>query len=264
MIKKLTRKAISLGMLAFASYTMAPNAIAQDENVMDYLPSINELYSIASKMELSNGWSGVITIESKNYDAMRDAERAFEAGTTLSDIAFVISTLEDDKTPSDEVLSEANSAILALDSSLEMKRRLERMKKLIDSNKLDGETLREELDTLISEVFPQLREKPDVKDQANLALAAATFKVMYLGAGSVASIESPSTQQLAMFRWSAIADYFIGYFSEHAQENFASQTEVNLMTSALTSIRPLLAKAPDKMTKTDVIAIRDALAQIYG
>lgn len=265
MITKLTKLRISAGMLAAASMLLGPSALAQEnEAVMEYLPSVNELYSIASRMELSSGWSSAIKVESKNYDSMRGAERAFEVGTTLSDVAFVISTLDEGKSPSDEILAEANAAIMALDSSPEMKGRLDRMKKLIDSDKLDSQALRNELDSLISEVFPRLRDNPTIKDEANLALAAATFKVMYLGSSSVAKIDEPTTQQLGMFRWSAIADYFVEYFADQASTDFAGQPQAAQLTAALVAIQPIMAKAPGELTKDDVITIRDTLAQVYS
>ncbi|MDM7860453.1 hypothetical protein QTP81_07580 [Alteromonas sp. ASW11-36] len=265
MIKDLIKLKISPGVLALTTMLIAPPALSQDnETVLEYLPSVNELYSIASRMNINNGWASSIEIESKNYGSMSGAERAFEVGTTLSDVALVITSLDDGKSPSDETLAEASSAILALDNSPEMKGRLDRMKRLIESDKLDTQALQRELDSLTSEVFPRLRDNQDIKDEANLALAAATFKVMYLGAKSVAEIDEPTAQQLGLFRWSTITSYFVDYFTNKANAEFAKQPQTAELIASLNAIQPILAKARGEITKADIILIRDALAIVYS
>lgn len=263
MKRKLSLLKSSMVVLSTVATLSVFQAKAAEENVMSYLPSVSELYTSVNSMGIGADWKKTVKVTSKNYDGMDEIERAFEVGTTLSDVAFVLSTLEKGEKPDDKILLEAEKAISSLNPGSETLSRLERMRSMVGSGKLEPAAMREELDALVSQIFPALRGNKDIQDAANLALAAASFKVMYLGADSVSGLKEPSKEQLGMFRWSSIARYFKEYFENEAGDKFKNSDTVKTFVAAISEIEPLIGKAPGKIAKQDIEQVRDYLAAVY-
>ncbi|MEN8215997.1 MAG: hypothetical protein ABFS56_06405 [Pseudomonadota bacterium] len=227
-----------------------------------YLPSINEIHRNAKKAGITGKWGKLIRVQSKDYAAMKLPQRAFEVGKTLSDIAFVVLDSGDDDTPpSKAIIQQAYNALVSLKLPADIKAEIQTLKDQLETGRLKGEALRDKMDELISQVVPQIEQdkEPSIRDSGVLVLAAGYFKALYLGARTVASYPEPTPEQLDMFIWGELVDYFISHLTETATSEFKNSRTVDNFVGALKKIKPLVNKKRDEITKSDVKKIARAL-----
>jgi len=227
-----------------------------------YLPSINEIHRNAKHAGITGKWGQLIRVQSKDYAAMKLPQRAFEVGQTLSDIAFVVlDSGNDDAPPSKAIIQQAYNALGSMELPANIKAEIQTLKDQLETGKLQGKALRDKMDDLISQLVPQIEEdkKPSIRDAGSLVLAAGYFKALYLGARTVASYTKPTPEQLDMFRWKALVDYFLTHFTAKAIPEFKDSRTVKNFVVALEKIKPLVNKNRGEITKSDVKGIARAL-----
>lgn len=230
-----------------------------------YLPSINEIYMQAQAFGVSGNWKKVVKIQATNYRTMPLPRRSFEVGKTLSNIAFlVLDTGDRNAAPPKGLVQHAYDAILSLNPPAKINNQLQRLRDQLEAGTLRGQRLREQVDVLMDETVPEIMDtEPKLKDATMLVLGAGYFRAMYLGANTVASYRNPTRDQLAMFRWGSMVDYFIKYFTVKAAANFKNSAEVKSFVIALKKIQRLVNKSPESITKADVSKIAKALGVLF-
>jgi len=227
------------------------------------LPKINELFEQAKMNGITAGWENRIELESIDYEHMSAPERAFVVGKVLADITYLVLDKEQGK-PSANLLQKAEAAILSIQNLPEdIKTDLEDIKAGVTEGGLQGEALRKELDELVQTVLPRLRGEADptedaktekidkqLQDVGMLITAAGFFRAMYLGASSVAKMDSPTPEQLSMFRYGSVGEHFIRYFTEDASKTFQDSRRVKDLVRSLKVIVPIVQKS--KLSKSDI------------
>ncbi len=227
-----------------------------------YLPSINEIHKDAKNAGITGNWGKLITVQSKAYQSMSLPQRSFEVGKTLSDIAFVVlDSGNDDTPPSKAIIQQAYNALVSLRLPPNIKAEIQTLKDQLETGKLKGKALRDKMDALINEIVPQIEEdkNPSIRDSGVLVLAAAYFKALYLGARTVGSYAQPSRQQLDMFRWGELVNYFINHLTKKATPEFRNNRTVKNFVRGLKKIKPIVNKKRGEITLGDVKKIARAL-----
>jgi len=254
---------ISIGGIAWAG-DAKPKITITAQEIMGklYLPSINEIHLNAKKAGITGQWGKLIRVQSKAYAAMKLPQRAFEVGKTLSDIAFVVlDSGNDDTPPSKAIIQQAYNALVSLQLPAAIKAEIQTLKDQLETGKLKGKALRDKMDELINQVVPQIEEdkNPSIRDAGVLVLAAGYFKALYLGARTVKSYAQPTREQLDMFRWGELVDYFLTHLTEKATPEFKNSRTVKNFVRGLKKIKPLVSKNRGDITKGDVKKIARAL-----
>ncbi|MBF0550280.1 MAG: hypothetical protein HQK60_07075 [Deltaproteobacteria bacterium] len=224
-----------------------------------YLPSISEVYNSAQSFRITTNWAAKIKIKSVDYAKMPEVDRAFTVGKDLSDIAFLVLSKEEKEKPSANMLEKADLAIVSLNPSAEIKKRLQNLKDGVRTGTLKGEQLRKELDKVLNEVIPAIEKDPKLRDAGTLVWAAGFLRALYLGASTVAGFAEPTEEQLSMFRYGGTIGYFVEYFSEKAGDAFKTSAVVKNLLITLKKIQPILEKAPGKVTKQDLTDVAKEL-----
>lgn len=227
-----------------------------------YLPSINEIHGDAKRLGITGSWGKFIRVESKAYAKMSLPQRAFEVGNTLSDIAFVVLDGPDSNAaPSKAIIQQAYNALVSLELPANIKAEIQTLKEQMEMGRLKNQALRQKVDSLLGEIVPQIERDKNlsIRDSGVLVLAAGYFKALYLGARTVGSYPSPTREQLDMFRWGNLVDYFLNHLTQEATPEFKNNRTVKNFVVALKMIQPLVSKQPGEITKGDVKKIARAL-----
>jgi len=227
-----------------------------------YLPSINEIHRNAKNAGITGKWGKLIKVQSKAYQSMNLPQRAFEVGKTLSDIAFVVlDNGNDDTPPSKAIIQQAYNALVSLKLPRNIKAEIQTLKDQLETGKLKGKSLRKKMDVLINEIVPQIEadKNPSIRDSGVVVLAAAYFKAFYLASRSVGSYAKPSREQLDLFRWEDLVNYFISHLTEKATPEFKKNSTVKNFVRGLKKIKPIVSKKRGEITKRDVKRITRAL-----
>ena len=258
-------------MMSFASLAWAGQITAEDETldaaemaeeVTLYLPSINEIHRDAKHVGITGNWGSFIRVQSKAYATMSKPQRAFEVGKTLSDIAFIVLDGPDSNAaPSKAIIQQAYNALVSLELPANIKAEIQTLKEQMEMGRLKGKALRKKMDALLNEIVPQIEEDENlsIRDSGVLVLAAGYFKALYLGARTVGSYPTPTREQLDMFRWGELVDYFLNHLTQKATPEFKNNSTVKNFVVALKRIKPLVSKQQGEITKRDVKAIARAL-----
>jgi len=269
MHKKILVLAITGSLFAFFSHPLLADdksSLSLEEiksinvNDSDLLPSINEIYMSTRAAKVTGDWGKKVKLINKNYKEMSSPERAFEVGKTLSDISFLV--LDSDKAPSKAIQNVAFNALSSVTLSAEFKNELNI---LVNSNaELKGEDLRKKMDARIKVLLQaQESENSSIRDTTMTLLAASYFKAYYLAAQTVETYPKPTKEQLELFSWRDLTDYFINYFSKTASKEYQESKMVKYFLGALLKIKPIVEKPRDKITKEDVAIISKVLSRSF-
>lgn len=227
------------------------------------IPIINEIFKQAKKSGIVGDWDKRSKLDNIAYDKITDEPgRAFEVGKTLASVAIRVL----DKGKSDEIddnlLKEAKSAIMSLKPSADIATEIEEIYGGVKAKSLKGEELRKKLDTFIGKVIPQLEKYPKTKDAGTLVWASGFCRAMYLGTSTVAGYENPTPEQLALFRYGSMIDYFIEYFSKDAGDSFKTHEIVKSLVITLKKVKVSVDKIPQEVKKEDIVKMKEEVKNI--
>lgn len=228
-----------------------------------YPPSISELFDQAKKNNITADWDKEIQVLDYDYLRMPLPERAFTAGKTLANVAFLV--LGNDN-PSKSIITTAYNAITAIDPPVGLKAELQHLRDQVESGRLKGADLRVELTRLINEVVPMIAEEqdPKVKDSGQLLMSAGYFKALYLGAKTLAKMDAPTAEQLNIMRgWADLVAYSLKHFSAQVSPEFAQSEVVDSFKTALENIQETVNKTRDTLTKADAKQVAKSLKPLF-
>jgi hypothetical protein len=230
------------------------------------LPSIDEIYRDANKAKITNDWGKLIKLSAKDYSSLTAPNKAFEAGKTLSDVAFITVSAEKEIPPAKEVVEIAYNTLAALELPTDIKAEIQLLKEQVSNGSLAGKELRKKMDTLLAETVSKIEQdtNPAIKDSGSLVLAAGYFKVLYLGALTVSAYDKPTPEQLQMFKWDNLTAYFLDYFTNKASAEYKDNASVKSLVAALQEISPIVNKKREDINKDDVAKIAKALMPLFG
>jgi hypothetical protein len=246
---------------------LSPDKLAQQ--VMDkfYPPSITEIFDNAKRNGLLGGWDKKIQVQTQDYASMKAPRRALEVGESLADIVFLMLTNENkDAAPDKSLIESAFKAIIAVNPPVRIQTELQSMRERYEAGKLKNKELRKEVDRLINEVVPTITnaQDPAQRDAGELVMTAGYFKALYMGAETLSNLDKPTQEQLEMIHaWKDITGHVLSYIAKATPE-FKSSVEVQNLVRALVTIKPLVSKARDQITKEDTTSIATALKPIFG
>lgn len=229
-----------------------------------YAPSLNEIYKQAKVSGISEDWSKSVRVTSKNFDGMSEQERAFKVGVVVSHSAFLI--LDKNHKETGEItgiLKVLDGAIQSMNPPASIRKKLQELQNRIVAKELVGEDLRIELDSVISQYIPSLQNDPKFRDSATLLWSAGFFRAMHLGVSTVSSYPNPTQEQLALFRYGAVAGHVINYFKNKASPSYMSDQYVSRLVTTLEKIKPILEKKPQRMTKDDISDVSKYLGFLF-
>ncbi len=245
-------------MLVFTGFqiTQAKEAVIAVE-----LPKVNEILGQAKKAGIVNGWEKRISLESRAYDKMPAPEKAFEVGKVLADIAFLVLNKEEEEISRD-VLDKAEKAILSLNPPSDIAEHLKMIRSGVEVGKLKGKELRAEIDKLLK-ILPKISREPSIEDTGTMVWTSGFCRALYLATSTVAGMKEPEKNQITMFRYGSMADYFIRYFNDQAEDSFKNNGLVKDLIAVLEKIKPDMEKKPDKIVKEDIVRISDTLRPYF-
>ncbi|MDM8566460.1 hypothetical protein QUF74_12525 [Candidatus Halobeggiatoa sp. HSG11] len=236
------------------------------DNLM--LPTISELHLQAMAFGITADWNRMVKVQPRDYKAMKLPKRAFEVGKTLSSVAFIVLSGEnEDAPPPKGIVQTSYDAISSLNPPKNIQVKLQKLRDQLEAGTLHGKKLRAEVDILLNEVINGMVEdektSQSLKDAGTLVLGTGYFKAMYLGTTTVAGYQNPTKDQLAMFKWGIIIDYFINYFKKKAAPEFKESVEVSNFVIALMKIKPRLDKTYEQLSKSDIQAVATILEPLF-
>lgn len=270
--KKLSVLAISLALCspAWASdKDQDPSAAELAKEVMAgfYPPSITELFDNAQKNGLTEGWDKKIRIHAQDFSSMSTPTKAFNVGTVLADVAFLVLTKGKDAAPDKSLIEYAYTAINAINPPTQVQAELQKLRTDFESGVLKDQKLRKAVDQLINETVPLITdsEQAEQRDVGELVMAAGYFKALYMGASTLASLSEPSQEQLEiMVGWKDITLHTLDYIAKQASPDFKQSLEVKDLVRALVTIKPLVSKSRDQISKADAEQIAAALKPLFS
>lgn len=237
-----------------------------DKNAPLYLPGIDEIHRDAQNAKITNDWGKLIKLSAKDYAGLTAPNKAFEAGKTLSDVAFITVSAEKGVPPSKEVVEIAYNTLATLALPDDIKAEIQLLKEQVSNGSLAGKDLRKKVDSLLAETVSKIEQdqNPAIKDSGSLVLAAGYFKAFYLGALTVSGYDKPTPEQLQMFQWDALTAYFLDYFTNKASAEYKDNDTVKSFVAALQEITPIVNKKREDINKDDVTKIAKALMPLFG
>ncbi|UCH92383.1 MAG: hypothetical protein JSV88_19085 [Candidatus Aminicenantes bacterium] len=235
----------------------------KEEVLYDYLPSINELHNQAIFYRVTSDWKDKIKIKSQDYNSLGPAKRALAVGKTIADIGFLVLIEGEDKKVPKNILDEAMKAIKSLEPPEEVNKEIKKFQSGVRTGALKGKKLRDSLEELIRDSMKMLEKEQKNRDIASLAFLSSFCRLMYMSSSTIAQKENPPRQQLDMFRYSGVIDYFVDYFTHKAEDSFKKDIIVEKLISALKKIKPILQKAPGKFVKNDISTIEKVLEPLF-
>ncbi len=237
--------------------------LSKGEKIGFELPIINEVFNSAKSLGITKGFEErfdrTVSVEEPEK-CKTDTCKVFQAGRAFAEIGYLIVSKEGGVPKG--FLNDQKKVLNILNPPKTIKEKIEEISKKVDGGSLAGEKLRTELDNLAQEVFPEMWKDSD-KDMVSrgmLGFSGGFFRLMYMGASSVAKKDKPDQKELGMFRYGGIVDYIVNFFTgEKAADSFKNSEEVKSLLKSLETIGPIVKKPEDKFTKQDVENIAKAL-----
>lgn len=235
-----------------------------NEKAIFDLPKIDEVFTQAKNAGIIGDWEKRIEVKSQGYETMPKPQRAFEVGKTLADIAFLVLDKKDGKKPSGDLLEKAEKAILSLNPHQDIKSQTQEIRGRVQSGTLKGEELRKELDKLIKDIIPKIKEDAQLKDVGMMVWAAGFCRAMYLGTSTVAGYDKPDKAKLSMFRYGGVLGHFIDHFTEKASDSFKKDAMVEDIVVTFRKIKSIVEKKESEFSKQDIVKVSKTLERQFG
>ncbi len=231
--------------------------------LMTMLPSISESYEAAEGAGYTKGWEIFVAPENPDFGALDEHSRALAVGQSLSDVGFRMAKLGEGETPPKSLVSRATLAIAALDPPAAIQSDADTVLKQIQSGDLQGAEAVAEVERLVRNTLPTLKENHRFTDAANAALLGAFLRTTSVAARGMAANDALDPVAFGHLRQDAVADYFIAWFDQKASATWKGAEPIQKALAATKQVRGVMAK-PEDLTRQDVNTIAQTLADYAG